>query len=104
LVPWLDTSKVRSAVYRPIYKQFFWVWVFVCFLLGWLGAKPPEGGYVIAARIATAYYFAHFLVLMPLLGIFERPRPLPGSIVDSVLGPGASRLPVGAAAAPQAKG
>jgi ubiquinol-cytochrome c reductase cytochrome b/c1 subunit len=104
LVPWLDTSKVRSAVYRPIYKQFFWVWVAVCFLLGWLGAKPPEGGYVIAARIATAYYFAHFLVLMPLLGLFERPRPLPRSIVDSVLGPGASAVPVGAAAAPQAKG
>src|SRR6188768_2297856 len=75
LVPWLDTSKVRSAVYRPIYKQFFWVWVFVCFLLGYLGSRPAEGGYVIAARIATAYYFAHFLVLMPLLGIFERPRP-----------------------------
>jgi ubiquinol-cytochrome c reductase cytochrome b/c1 subunit len=104
LVPWLDTSKVRSAVYRPLYKQFFWVWVFVCFLLGWLGAKPPEGGYVIAARIATLYYFAHFLVIMPLLGLFETPRPLPRSIVDSVLGPGASRIPVGAAAAPQAKG
>src|SRR5215210_999312 len=104
LVPWLDTSRVRSANYRPIYRQFFWLFVIVCILLGWLGAKPPEGGYVIAARIATAYYFAHFLVLMPLLGIFERPRPLPGSIVDSVLGPGASRLPVGAAAAPQAKG
>jgi ubiquinol-cytochrome c reductase cytochrome b/c1 subunit len=104
LVPWLDTSKVRSAVYRPIYKQFFWIWVVVCVILGWLGAKPAEGGYVIAARIATAYYFAHFLVIMPLIGFFEKPKPLPRSIVDSVLGPGASRIPVGAAAAPQAKG
>jgi ubiquinol-cytochrome c reductase cytochrome b/c1 subunit len=103
-VPWLDTSKVRSAIYRPIYKQFFWVWVVVCFILGWLGAKPAEGGYVIAARIATAYYFAHFLVIMPLIGFFEKPKPLPRSIVDSVLGPGASSMPLAAAAAPQAKG
>src|ERR671916_295265 len=107
LVPWLDTSKVRSAVYRPVYKQFFWVWVAVCFLLGWLGAKPPEGGYVIAARIATAYYFAHFLIVLPLLGLFEKPLPMPNSIVESVLGHsvrGAGGMPLGAAAEPQAKG
>ena len=91
-------------MYRPIYKQFFWIWVVVCFVLGWLGAKPAEGGYVIAARIATGYYFAHFLVIMPLIGFLEKPRPLPRSIVDSVLGPGASRIPVGAAAEPHAKG
>jgi ubiquinol-cytochrome c reductase cytochrome b/c1 subunit len=104
-VPWLDTSRVRSAVYRPIYRQFFWIWVLVCVLLGWLGSKPAEGGYVIAARICTAYYFAHFLVILPLLGFFERPRPMPGSIVDSVLGKGAGAgMPVGASAAPQAKG
>ncbi|MDQ4137026.1 MAG: cytochrome b N-terminal domain-containing protein, partial [Pseudomonadota bacterium] len=107
LVPWLDTSKVRSAVYRPLYKQFFWVFVAVCLLLGWLGAKPAEGIYVIAARIATAYYFAHFLIVLPLLGLFERPLPMPNSIVESVLGHpvrGAGGMPVGAAAEPQAKG
>ncbi|HEX2255655.1 MAG TPA: cytochrome b N-terminal domain-containing protein [Afifellaceae bacterium] len=84
-VPWLDTSKVRSAAYRPLYKQFFWVFVAVCIGLGWLGAKPPEGGYVIAARILTAYYFIHFLVILPLLGLFETPRPRPASIADDVL-------------------
>jgi ubiquinol-cytochrome c reductase cytochrome b subunit len=107
LVPWLDTSKVRSAVYRPLYRQFFWVFVAVCVLLGWLGAKPAEGGYVLAARIATIYYFAHFLVVLPLLGLFERPQTLPNSISESVLGKraGASpALPVGAAAQAQTKG
>ena len=49
-VPWLDTSKVRSAAYRPLYRQFFWVFVVDCVLLGWLGSKPPEGGYVIASQ------------------------------------------------------
>jgi ubiquinol-cytochrome c reductase cytochrome b/c1 subunit len=107
LVPWLDTSKVRSAVYRPYYKWFFWAFVVVCVLLGWLGAKPAEGVYVYAARILTAYYFAHFLIVLPLLGLFERPKPMPNSIVESVLGHpvrGAGGMPLGAAAAPQAKG
>jgi ubiquinol-cytochrome c reductase cytochrome b/c1 subunit len=105
LVPWLDTSKVRSATYRPLFRQFFWIWFAVCVLLGWLGAKPAEGGYVIAARICTIYYFAHFLVVLPLLGLFEKPRPLPASIAEAVLGKkGASGMPAGATAAPQVKG
>src|SRR3984893_217324 len=29
-LPWLDTSRVRSATYRPLYKQFFWIFVVVC--------------------------------------------------------------------------
>ncbi|MBN8958153.1 MAG: cytochrome b N-terminal domain-containing protein [Rhizobiales bacterium] len=84
-VPWLDTSKVRSANYRPLYRQFFWVFVVVCILLGWLGSKPAEGGYVIGARILTAYYFIHFLIILPLLGLLEKTKPLPQSIYDSVL-------------------
>ena len=57
-----------------------------CIGLGWLGAKPAEGGYVIASRILTAYYFIHFLVILPLLSYYEKPSPLPASIADSVLG------------------
>jgi ubiquinol-cytochrome c reductase cytochrome b/c1 subunit len=84
-VPWLDTSKVRSARYRPLYKQFFWILLVVCVGLGYLGSKPPEGIYVIAARILTAYYFLHFLVILPLLGFIEKPKPLPASISESIL-------------------
>lgn len=107
ILPWLDTSKVRSASFRPLYRQFFWVFVVVAILLGWLGAKPAEGGYVIASRICTAYYFAHFLIILPLLGIFEKPKPLPGSITEAVLGDGkaksGSAMPAGAAASPETK-
>lgn len=85
-LPWLDTSKVRSAVYRPLYKQFFWVFVMVAIGLGYLGAMPAEGGYVIASRILTAYYFAHFLIILPLLGLLEKPKLLPNSIAEAVLG------------------
>jgi quinol-cytochrome oxidoreductase complex cytochrome b subunit len=84
-VPWLDTSRVRSATFRPIYRQFYWIFLLTAVGLGYLGSQPPEGGYVVAARILTVYYFAHFLIVMPLLGLFERPRPLPTSITESVL-------------------
>ena len=84
-LPWLDTSKVRSATFRPLYRQFFWVFVLVCIGLGYLGAKPAEGGYVIASRLLTAYYFLHFLVILPLLGLFEKPNAIPASINEAVL-------------------
>jgi len=85
LLPWLDTSKVRSAIFRPIYKKLFWVLVFVVILLGYLGAKPPEGIYLTLSRLATAYYFIHFLILLPFLGRYEKTDPLPQSISDPVL-------------------
>jgi len=105
-LPWLDTSRIRSTAYRPLYKQFFWVFFAVCILLGWLGAKPAEGWYVVASQICTVYYFAHFLIILPLLGLFERPLPLPNSILESVMGvqKGGAGIPTGAAAAPQHKG
>ena len=84
-LPWLDTSKVRSAKYRPVYKVFFWLFVASAIGLGYLGAMPAEGGYVLASRLLAVYYFAFFLVVMPLLGLFETPRALPASIADAVL-------------------
>jgi len=85
-LPWLDTSKVRSARYRPLFRQFFWLFVIACVGLGWLGTKPPEGIYVILSRVFTFYYFAFFLIVLPLLGIFEKTKPVPNSISESVLG------------------
>jgi len=84
-LPWLDTAKTKSSKYRPLAKQFFWIFVIVCIVLGYLGSKPPEGIYVIAGRILTVCYFAYFLVLLPLLSRIEKPRPLPNSIADDVL-------------------
>ena len=93
VVPWLDRSPVKSARFRPIYQQFFWLLLADCFLLGYCGAHPPQGWYVIASRLGTAYYYFHFLVLLPLLGLFERPRPLPMSIGKPVLGGGMAASP-----------
>ena len=60
VLPWLDTSKVRSAVFRPIYRQFYWIFVLDVLMLGYMGAMPAEGIYLVLARIGTIYYFAHF--------------------------------------------
>ncbi len=84
-LPWLDTSKVRSARYRPLYKQFFWFFVITCIMLGWLGSKPPEGIYVILSRLFTFWYFAHFLIVLPVLGLIEKPKEVPVSIEADVL-------------------
>src|SRR4249920_2514686 len=86
-VPWLDTSRVRSTSYRPIYKWFFWAFVLTCFVLGYLGSQPPEGIYLVLGRMLTAYYFLFFLLVMPVVGWIEKPKALPGSITESVLGP-----------------
>ncbi len=85
-VPWLDTSKVRSTSYRPVYKWCFWAFVVTCIALGYLGSQAPDGWYLFFGRVFTIYYFAFFLVVMPVLGKFERPRKLPGSITEAVLG------------------
>ncbi|MGH6931434.1 MAG: cytochrome b [Dongiaceae bacterium] len=89
-LPWLDRSPVRSARFRPVYKWFFWLLVVDSLILGWVGANPVDGvwrgvAFVTIGRIATAYYFAHFLIVLPLLSVFERPDPLPHSISESVL-------------------
>jgi ubiquinol-cytochrome c reductase cytochrome b subunit len=90
VLPWLDTSKVRSASFRPLYRIFFVVLLFDVGFLEWCGSQPPEGMALVIGRIATLYYFVHFLIIVPLVGKLERPLPLPTSIGTPVLGGGAA--------------
>ena len=85
ILPWLDTSKVRSAVFRPIYRQFFWILVIDVLMLGYLGAMPAEGIYLFLSRIGTIYYFAHFLIVLPVVGYLEKTDPIPSSISEPVM-------------------
>jgi len=98
-LPWLDSARTRSSKYRPLAKQFFWIFVLVCLGLGWLGAKPAEGIYVVLARILTFCYFAYFLIVLPILSRIERPRPLPNSIADDVLAKSGKKAPATVAVA-----
>ncbi|MFA5990015.1 MAG: cytochrome b/b6 [Sphingomonas sp.] len=84
-LPWLDSSPVRSGNYRPTFKIFFWILVADVLVLAWCGGSPAEPKYVIASQIAAAYYFAHFLIILPAISASERPRPLPNSITEAVL-------------------
>ncbi|MCW3836046.1 cytochrome bc complex cytochrome b subunit [Sphingomonas canadensis] len=85
-LPWLDKSPVRSANYRPVYRTLFWVLMVDVLVLGYCGGSPADPAYIIASQLASAYYFAHFLIILPIVSRLERPRPLPGSITEAVLG------------------
>jgi ubiquinol-cytochrome c reductase cytochrome b subunit len=120
VLPWLDTSKVRSMRYRPAARVYFFIWIVACLALGWCGGQEPDGqvfagvgsptfgDYPInsvtwLSRIAAFYYFAYLLAITPLLGWFEKTLPVPDSLYTPVLAHPAS-TPAGAVAAPETKG
>jgi ubiquinol-cytochrome c reductase cytochrome b subunit len=82
LAPWLDTSSVRSGRYRPMFKWWFWIFVVNFFVLMWAGAMPAEGIYPTIALIGSTYWFAYFLVILPLLGVIEKPTDPAETIED----------------------
>ncbi len=82
LAPWLDTSTVRSGRYRPMFKWWFAVLVIDFVILMWVGAMPAEPPYTTISLLASYYWFAYFLVILPLLGVFEKPLPRPATIEE----------------------
>ena len=86
LLPWLDRSPVRSGHYRPLFRIFFMIFVADMAVLFYCGGAPAEEPYVMISQIATAYYFLHFLVILPIVGQIEKSEPLPYSITEAVLG------------------
>jgi ubiquinol-cytochrome c reductase cytochrome b subunit len=86
-LPWLDTSPVRSGNYRPLFKKFFWFGLIPCIIiLGYCGVMPAEGIYILIGQIAAAYYFAHFLIILPIISRIEKTLPMPNSITEAVMG------------------
>ena len=85
-MPWIDTSRVRSANFRPVYRVFLFIFFATVAGLGYCGSQEPVGGIVVASEILTVCYFAFFPITF-LLGFFETPRQLPASITEAVLGP-----------------
>ena len=107
ILPWLDTSKVRSMRFRPIARIFFAIFIVNAFVLGWVGAAVPDDmvismgtnadgeavglNFYRLGQITTAYYFLYFLVILPVLGLVEKPKSRPASITESVLGEAEAR-------------
>ncbi|WP_337186489.1 cytochrome b N-terminal domain-containing protein [Phenylobacterium sp.] len=120
VLPWLDTSKVRSMRYRPTARLYFFIFAFFCLVLGYCGGQLPDdpvlgspsglklldadiNSFVWLSRVATVYYFAYFLVILPVLGLTEKPLPVPESISEPVLSHPAT-TPAGAVASPEKRG
>jgi ubiquinol-cytochrome c reductase cytochrome b subunit len=86
-LPWLDTSPVRSGHYRPLFRKFFFFGLIPCVaILGWCGGAHATPLYILLSQLAGAYYFAHFLIILPIVSRIEKTDPLPNSITESVLG------------------
>jgi ubiquinol-cytochrome c reductase cytochrome b subunit len=95
-LPWLDTSAVRSGHYRPLFRKFFWFGLIPTIaILGYCGGSHATDGIVLVSQFAAAYYFAHFLIILPIISRVETTKPLPTSITEAVLGtaPGATLQP-----------
>ncbi|WP_294356296.1 cytochrome b N-terminal domain-containing protein [uncultured Sphingomonas sp.] len=92
-LPWIDSSPVRSANYRPTYRWFLVVLLLDILVLGYVGGAEATARNVIMGQIAAGYYFAHFLIILPLISASERPRPLPNSITEAVLAKHAGTSP-----------
>jgi ubiquinol-cytochrome c reductase cytochrome b subunit len=84
-LPWIDRSPVRSAAYRPLYRWAFIALVADVAILAFIGKSPANEPYVRIGQFAAAYYFFHFLILVPLIAWIEKPLPLPNSISEAVL-------------------
>lgn len=84
LLPFLDWHPVRSARYRPLFRIFFLLLVIDVFVLGFVGASPALGMSVLIGQAATAYYFAFFVVILPLLSLYEPVKNLPETLSDTL--------------------
>ncbi|WP_395329424.1 cytochrome b/b6 [Novosphingobium sp. BL-8H] len=86
-LPWLDKSPVRSGAYRPLYRKFFFFGLIPAMaVLFYCGGAPAQEPYVMLSQLAGLYYFAHFLIIIPIVSAIEKPDPLPFSITEAVLG------------------
>jgi ubiquinol-cytochrome c reductase cytochrome b subunit len=95
-LPWLDKSPVRSGAYRPLFKRFFWLLILDVLILGYVGGAEISPRNIALGQIASAYYFVHFLIILPLVSRNETTLPLPNSISESVLhGEAAEAAPIG---------
>jgi len=70
-VPALNTSKIRSTAFRPLYKFAFWLTFADFLLLGWIGQEVVYPPFILIGQLGTAFYFIFFLILIPIIGIIE---------------------------------
>ena len=82
-LPWLDSCKVKSANYRPVFRIFTYLFFINFLILGYLGGEVAEEPYITFSQISTVWYFTYFLIILPLLAKFEKMKKVPNSISES---------------------
>ena len=82
-LPWLDTHKVKSAKYRPVFRKCVFLFIGNFLLLMWLGGQEAIEPYVTMSQFSSLFYFSYFIVILPLLGKYEQADPLPSSIHET---------------------
>ena len=71
LIPFINSSEIRSSAFRPIFKICYWLLIISFILLGWIGQMPVEYPFTEIGIIAMIYYFFFFLIIIPFLGYLE---------------------------------
>nr|BAK41991.1 cytochrome b [Gymnorhamphichthys sp. NM-2010] len=71
LMPFLHTAKLQGIQFRPLTQFLFWVLVADVIILTWIGGMPVEPPFTAIGQIASAAYFALFLIFMPLAGWYD---------------------------------
>jgi len=71
IIPFTNTSIIKSTHYRPLFKVCYWLFVTDFIILTWVGQKPIKNTYILIGQVATFYYFFFFVVLIPVVGFIE---------------------------------
>jgi len=78
ILPFTDTSNIKGSNYKPLFSIAFWLFALNFLVLMWLGSCHVEQPFIVAGQVATVYYFAHFLLILPFLGIIDNVLSLLG--------------------------
>ena len=71
VMPFTDLSRSRGIQFKPLSKAAFFIFVGNFLILMELGAKHVESPFIEFGQISTVIYFAHFLIIVPLISLFE---------------------------------
>jgi ubiquinol-cytochrome c reductase cytochrome b subunit len=70
-MPFTDLSRSRGIQFRPLSKIAFYMFISNFFILMVLGAKHVESPFIEFGQISTVIYFAHFLIIVPIVSLLE---------------------------------
>ena len=83
-MPLIDMSRSRGIQFRPLSKIAFFIFVANFLVLMLLGAKHVESPFIELGQICTIIYFSYFLIIVPLISLFENSLSGINTLVPSI--------------------